>query len=306
MDFAQNTWPSVITESADPILIGKILRVTGPQPAGSGQQQGTAVVQVMKEITHSRWHGPPEITVAFVQLASWQSRLREGDDGWNGVNIKPGVTLLMGLPSAPALGNGSPVSLEAVSQIESPGDSLVSAVSQALHIEQTTALQQRLPLLRQALNSDLPVLESYAHFALGRKHRVPRVEAAALEIALMLDSTKEDTRRLAAESTLALELWLNGDPHDATNRSIVAALLRVFTREEPGLQRSTLINVNRLLFSFAPQDPADADTYRSALLSNQQSQPETIQKAAQAAAQTDPNVRIEAEQLIHLFAQPHQ
>src|SRR6185295_7015335 len=126
MEFAQNTWPSAITESNSVILIGRIRRVDGPHPAGN-QQRGTAAIQVLQGITPSPWLGPTEITVAFAQFTSWQSRMREGNGGWNGVDVKPGVTLLMGLRGGSVDGNGSPASLEAVSQIASPSDSLVTA-----------------------------------------------------------------------------------------------------------------------------------------------------------------------------------
>jgi len=303
MDFAENSWPSVITESGTVILVGQIRRVEGPQPVGVNQQTGTATVRVVQELTPRRWQGPPEIAVGFTQLTSWQSRLREGNGGWNGVDVQPGVMLVMALASGHDDGKTAPVSLQAVSQVSSVEDPQVAAVVQALRIEATPAPQERLSLLREALNSDLPVLESYAHFALGRKQRVPRNDATALEIALLLDPTKPDTKRLAAESTLDLELWANADPNDPANRSIVAALLQVLARQESGLQRSTTVDLHRLLFSVAPPDPAAARMYRSNLLKNNQIPDVKALTMALNNEQKDPSVGTQAEQLIHLFSE---
>ena len=301
MDFAENSWPRVVTDGGVVVLVGQTRQVEGPRPMGLNQQQGTAVVTVIRELTPGLWHGGPELSVRFTQLASWKSRLREGNGGWNGVDVRGGVMLLMALARGQNGDNSAPVPLEAVSQISSPDDSQVAAVAQALHIEATQAQQERLRLLQQALNSGMPVLESYAHFALGRKQRVPRAEAAALEITLLLDATKPETNRLAAESTLELELWADADPHDEVNKSITSALLQVLARQDPHLQRPATISLYRLLFSSAPSDPAAAQMYRSELLKDVKIPDVQALRTALRELQKDTALRRQAEELMHLF-----
>lgn len=301
MDFAENSWPSVITEGGSVILVGQIRKVEGPHLAGVNQQTGTVMVHVIRALSPQPWQGPPELSVGFTQLASEKSRFREGNGGWNGVDVKPGALLLMGLASGKI--GAAPASLEAVSQISSTEAPQVAAIVQALHIEATDALGERKLLLKDALNSSLPVLQSYAQFALGRKQRIPRTDAAELEISSLLDGAKPETQRLSAESTLELELWNHSSLDDSVNKSIVAALIQVLARREPGMQRSSAIALSRVLLSYAPSNTVTAKAYRSYLL--QDIQPSEM-KAVQAAlreAESDPNVRSQASQLIETFSE---
>ena len=301
MDFAETNWPTVITQTGAVILAGQIREVEGPQPTGVNQQTGTDAVRVLRELTPGRWKGPPEIAVKFTQLASSRSRLREGNGGWNGVDVRPGAMLLMGM-AAQSGGPAGPAPLEAVSQIASLEDPLVAGVTEALRIEGTDSKEQRIALFQEALNSQLPVLAGYAHFALGRKQRLPREDAASLEIAALLDSARPEDERAAAESTLELELWAHHAPDDAVNGKILAALLRVLSRQEAGLERSTVVALQRVLISDAPADPEAAQTYRSILL---RSVPQPDVKAVRAAlshAEKDGSVSAQAKQLLELFS----
>ncbi len=304
MDFAENSWPIVITESNAVILVGQIGQVEGPRPTGTNQQTGTLAIRVLRELTPSRWTGLHDIAVGFLQLASWRSRLRVGNGGWNGVDVKPGAILLMAI--APGQANhapSAPLALEAVSQISSLEDAQVAAVVQALRIEATQAPQERLLLLVQAVNSTLPVLQNYAHYALGRKQRIPRSDAATLEIRSLLDSTKPDDRRLSSESNLELELWKDGAPDDPVNRDIVSAFLHILARREPALRKSTTLALHRIFLSRAPSEYEPARTYRSMLLRSTKLPDMKAVEAVLSEEENDPNISNQASQLIRVFSE---
>ncbi len=307
MNFAETSWPDVITDSRAVIFVGQIRLVEGLQPVNLNQQTGTLAVAVLRELTPGRWTGPSEITVGFTQLANERSRLRVGNGGWNGVDVKPGAMLLMGITISPGdHAPPAPLSLEAVSQVSSLEDFQVAGIVQALRIEAAEAPQDRMRLLTQALDSNLPVLQSYAHFALGRKQRIPRNDAASLEIGSLLDATRPDVQRLASESTLELELWKDAAPDDPVNKNIVTVFLQVLARREPGLRRSTTVALHRIFYSNAPPELADAQMYRSNLLRGVQIPDRKAVLAALSDEERDPNIGTQATQLTKMFSESNR
>lgn len=304
MSFAESSWSAVITESSAVILMGQVRELQGLRPSGSNQQTGLLAVRVLRELTPNRGFAHSDLAVSFAQLSNPRSRLREGNSGWNGVDVRPGTMLLMGIAGGKENSNPSaPLSLEAVSQLSSPEDSLIVAVTQALRIEATEAPQQRLLLLTQALSSGLPVLETYAHYALGRKQRVPRSDAAALEIGVLLDRAKSDDQRLASESNLDLELWVGGDADDPVNRKILGALLQILANREPGLQKSTTLALYRILSSDAPSEHTAGQLYRSHLLRDTQPEGMKAVRAALGDAENDPDLSAQASDLISILSE---
>jgi hypothetical protein len=221
------------------------------------------------------------------------------------VDVKPGALLLMGM-EAGQVGHAPtvPVSLEAVSQLSSLDDPQVAGVVQALKIEAAEAAQERMLLLTTALDSNSPLLQSYAHFALGRKHRIPRDEAASLEIRSLVDKAKPELQRLASESTLELELWQGAAPDDQVNKNIVRAFLHVLARE-PGLRRSMTIALHRIFYSRAPSEYTAAQLYRSTLLRGiELSDIKAVQIVLRnEEEENDPNIRTQAGELNKMFSE---
>src|SRR5439155_21880590 len=93
-------------------------------------------------------------------------------------------------------------------------------------------------------------------------------------------------------------------PDDAVNRSIVAALLKVLARREPGLQRSITVTLHRIFFLCAAGSLRCAEVPFE--LAPEHSAPDmNTVRAALIDAQQDPNVSTQAQQLIDLFSKEH-
>jgi hypothetical protein len=300
MSFAEASWSIVITEEKSVIAVGRITAADKPRLMNLNQLRGRAEVHIEQELTPNRWTGPRDIVVEYIQLDGAASRSRAGGGGWNGVNIQPGTVLLLGMEAQASY--IEPVELEAVSQLSSDADPRVRSVQRALAVETATDPQQRKLLLIEALNSEEPILMSYVHYALGRMQRIPRADAVMLEMKVLLDRKRSSRQRLAAESTLELELWASHSPGDEINRNIVRVLVHVLSQADPEVQSETTMSLYRLLISAAPAEPGAANAYQLMLLHGADSSEVRTATVALRGEASNPSIGAQATQLASVLS----
>jgi hypothetical protein len=299
MDSANANLLDVIAEGQAALLVAQIERVAGLHDIDEGTQGGTAALHVVRALTPQRWHGPAELEVEFSQYKSPQLRMREGGQGWNGLDVEPGKTLLLAVADIPESERKyvrSPATVAAlvVVPLDSTADATVQGTEQALTIEATSDVQRRTALLKTGLSSELEVFSGYSHYALGRLKRIPRESAAALELELLHDETKPMPRRLDAQANLELELWDSEAPADPVNHRILEAFFKALALPVPELQRPLVLALYSFLVTDAPADQNAAAAYRSQLLQGLSWPPKDRLLASLQAAEKNPDLATEA------------
>ena len=300
MNFADSSWSMVITDPKSVIAVGRISAVEKLGPANSNQMTGQATIHIEQELTPHRWLGSRDVRVVYSQWMGEALRLREGNAGWNGVDVRPGTILLIGM-KARGSPNG-PLGLETVRQITSINDPQIGGVEQALAVEAETDPEKRKRLLMEALNSQDPILMGYVHYALGRMQRIPRADAAMLEMKVLLDAARSSRQRLSAESTLELELWASRAPDDEINRNIVKVFLHVVSQNSSEMQSTITMALYRLLISAAPPEPDAAHMYRSRLLHGIDAAGIRAAALAIREEESNPSIQTQAAQLFSVFS----
>jgi hypothetical protein len=199
--------------------------------------------------------------------------MREGNLGWNGVEVEAGRLLLVAFEDVPASADAAPLSPVAVSSLQSPEDSLVKSVERAIAIEETADPEARAQLIGEGMDSYLEFLSDYSHYAAGRLKRIPRPKAVELELALLEDDSRSSAHRLAAESNLQMELWKAGDPNDTLNKRIIGAFFRTLSAQDEQLRRQTFLGIYSLMFPQNTEKQPAGEEFRIRLLTGAQLPP---------------------------------
>lgn len=264
MDLADASLLQVLVAGKAAILAARVEKVAQDEVLANDTHVGVVRVRVERVLTPDRWHGPDSFDLKFAQFARPAQRAKEWA-GWNRIDVAPDLRILLALPDAPKDPPPPPLSAVAVTRLASDTDPLLRAVEEALRIEATADANRREELLRAGLYGQLDFLRAYCRYATGRLKRVPRDRAVALELALLTDTDRSVSDRLAAQANLDLELWKHDDPDDGLNKRILSAFFRGLGASEPDLRRANLRSIHRHLFEGAPEGP-DGPAHRDRLL----------------------------------------
>lgn len=299
MTFSDASLSDVIAKGACAIVVARIEEVSPDADIDEDTGAGTVRLTVLRELTTGRRRAGPEAFAGYKQHTSAGLRAKLGRRGWDGVEISPGAHVLAAVPAildekeAPS----GPVAPLAVAPLTGPDDPFVEGVLRALKLDQAEGGVERVRLAREALVSPLPFLPGYAHYAIGRLHRIPREDAVTLEAVVLADAARPPGERARAQANLELELWKAGDPDDPTNKRVLQIFLNATAGGDPEL-RGPLVSA---LHAMLEGDEADQGEYRTKLMAGVQIANRPALLAALAGLAQDPNRGAEARWLSAFF-----
>ncbi len=259
MRFAESSFLQVIGRQKTPFIAGRLLSATakdGTPEVVSGEVQLGGV----HEISHGLWKGGTQTRAEYTQYRSQARRVQSGGQGWNGVELRPGIYLVMAVR-----GSAPPFEAASVKEVKTLDDPIVEELLWILAAEEVEQPLQRVELVRQAIFNGTGLISVYGHYAAGPLHRIGRRDAAALELAILPNPSQAEDNRRAAATNLELQLWQFGDPEDLINRDILNAFFEALP-DAPELLKGDIADaLSRLLFGNAPKDETTAEQYRRKL-----------------------------------------
>lgn len=266
MDYAEKSWLNIATAALPNVVVCRIEAIKRiDQPQGE-ESSGVLDAQVLRVIASGPVALPPRMDVGFLQLNDPFRRIKAGGQGWNGVDVRVGALLLMAFETNGRIAGSNVVQLSAVSEVASVQDALVLGLAEVIAIEREADASRRAAYLERAVTGTVPFVREYAHYAMGRLHRIPRNTAIRIEIALLANAERSGAERRAAAINLELELWQSQSPDDTHNKQIVGALFGALASVDADLQRTALSSLHRLLILQMPSDVATATDSRRRLL----------------------------------------
>jgi hypothetical protein len=94
---------------------------------------------------------------------------------------------------------------------------------------------------------------------------MPRAEAAAVELDLLLNHRESEDRRIAAATSLEMGLWKDGDASDPINRKILGGFLNALIGAPEELQSALVSIVLNVVVTNTPERTQAASEYRASL-----------------------------------------
>jgi hypothetical protein len=215
-DFTQ-----VIADHSLDVFVGHIRQVhaTTDDRSGLGQRAGTFTVEVGEVLARHAVQPGSSITMAFHQDLHPAFMKRGGENPWNAVNITEGHAVLLACKSPDRGRTCQPM---AALNADPPHTADVDAVRQSYRIEATNG-QDKLELMGHALESQSPLLLSYAVNALAERNVLGHEQAVhLLSFALILTAVPPANREEIGRGLA--DLFDENGLSDANRTNILGAL----------------------------------------------------------------------------------